>query len=117
VKKFDLPLMAAVSTAMLALTGCSSDGVVADQPTRFCVGRDDVRVDEMFCNPETNRDGFYHWYYLSRGGRIPYMGGYAHGGGYYSSGGSYSSPPATASGTIRGGFGSSAHSSGGGAGE
>ena len=112
---FQLPLTTAVSAAMLALAGCN-DGVTVNQSTQYCVGQENVRVDDSFCTPANNRGGFYRWYYVSGGGRVPYVGGHAGGGRYVpSSGSSYSSAPASASGTVRGGFGASAGE--GGAGE
>ena len=111
--KFDLPLVTAVSSAMLALTGCG-DSLRVDRPTQICVGEQDRRVPDTYCEPANNGGGhFYRWYYYSRGGLLPQMGDPARGGGLYPvSGGVYSRAPSPA--VTRGGFGSS--SEGGGAG-
>lgn len=91
---------------MLTLAACSN-ATKANQPTQICVGEQDVRVPESYCE-DRNGGGshFYRWYYFSRGGSIPYMGNRAFGGSPYpSGGGTYSRAPSAS--VSRGGFGSS----------
>src|SRR5258708_30431309 len=81
--KFDLPLVTAVSTAMLGLTACGNS-LQVDRPTQICVGEQDRRVPDVYCDPSTSGGSpFYHWYYYSRGGMLPPMGDPARGGGFY----------------------------------
>ncbi len=122
-----------LTSAMAAtLSGCSSgddwDGnVYARNDTSVCVDQNGYRVDDSYCR--TTRTGYYgghRWYYVGRGGRIPYQGdrvsdpsrGFT--GSYDAKpGSSYARAPAEANMTrsaavSRGGFGSSSRSFGGG---
>lgn len=95
-------------------------------PTRYCVDRNNVRVPDNQCGGSGS--GFTNWYYVSRGGYVPYVGEPYDGRGSYrpAAGARYASAPSSYSeaqtvvsrsgGTVRGGFGSSvsAHGSSGG---
>lgn len=123
-KKFSLPLTTAISAAMLASAGCSSDKEwQASENTRVCVDASGNRMPEDQCRNQPS-GGAFRWYYISRGGYVPgYYGGVS--GGSYSpaaSAESYAPAPAEApAGAItRGGFGSigdGGHAGGGDAGE
>ena len=110
-KRFHLPLTTAISAAILASSGCSSGNEwQTSENTKVCVDNEGKRVADDRCYTGTGYSG-YRWYYISRGGYIPYYG-YSAGGGSWSpdstASGSYnvapSSPPAGA--VTRGGFGS-----------
>ncbi len=108
-KEFKLPLMAAMSTAMLA--GCSPSGG-NHASLKVCVDGYYTRVDDRRCEGGA---GFasYHWYYLANGGGAPPIGGNpsqgslspAPGGAYF-----VASPAGEA--VSRGGFGASGGSAG-----
>jgi hypothetical protein len=107
-KKFNLPLTTAISAAMLASAGCSSDREwQIDKNTRVCTDASGNRVPDDQCRNQTS-DG-YRWYYISRGGYVPIYNGAVGGGSYQpaASPDSYASAPADApAGAItRGGFG------------
>ena len=115
--KFNLPLTTAISAAILATTACSnSRDWQIDNDTRVCVNDNGDRVDEGNCN-RNNGAGWspYRWYYISRGGYVPYYGNTVSGGSYFPSTTStgYASAPAEPppGAVTRAGFGS--HGGGG----
>lgn len=119
-KDFKLPLMAAVSTAMLA--GCSPGGEEHAR-TKVCVDRYYTRVDDRICDDEDRRQqhgiaSSHGWYYIPMGRTPPPVGGTPAGGSLTPSDppSSYSRAPATAEAISRGGFGNSAAHAGGDAG-
>lgn len=113
-KKFNLPLTTAISAAMLASAGCSSDREwQINNDTKLCADQAGNRVTEDKCNnqPVSGVSGFspYRWYYISRGGYVPYYN-YPVGGGSYAPSGPANSylpaPVAAPEGAVtRGGFG------------
>lgn len=132
--KKQLAFTTAMAATLAALPGCSSSDddwnsdVVADRDTAVCVDQNGYRVDDSYCN-NTRSHAHYgggHWYYLSRGSRIPYHGdsirdstkGFV-GSDKAATGVNYGKAPASTSmsrsaAVSRGGFGSSGHSFGGG---
>ena len=114
VTRFSLVLLPAVAAALMS--GCSPRDSVA----RMCTDGNGRRVEDNQCQTSGSRGyvsgGFYHWYYLSRGGAQPAAVGDVVSNGSYS-------PPGGArsfsSVSERGGFGAegAAHASGKGAGE
>jgi hypothetical protein len=119
-KKFNLPLTTAISAAILVSAGCSSDKEwQINDDTKLCVDQSGNRVTEDRCN---NPGGFgfwpYRWYYISRGGYVPYYNYPATGGSYTPSAPASSylpAPVAAPEGAItRGGFGSIGEGHGGG---
>jgi hypothetical protein len=120
VPKFNLPLTTAISAAILATTACSnSRDWQTSNDTKVCIDDNSNRVDEGNCN---NRTGPYRWYYISRGGYIPYYGNWVSGGSYFPSTTStgYATAPAEPppGAVTRAGFGSHGGGEGGdGAGE
>jgi hypothetical protein len=129
VKKFSLPLTTAISAAMLASAGCSSDEQwQASENTKVCVDVSGNRVPEDQCrNRPLGGISPFRWYYISRGGYVPSYYGTPTGGSYVpaASAESYAPAPAAApAGAVtRGGFGDfgavdgGGHAGGGGAGE
>ena len=128
-KTFDhltLATVLAVASAMVA--GCddhntNNDWQASNGPTRVCVDKDGKRVADDQCAPvRTGGGGFganpFLWYYLgtlNRGYGVPGYGGFVGGGSYQPAAGvSYGAAPAA--GIARGGFGGTAHSTGGAAG-
>ena len=111
-KEFKLPLMAAMSTAMLA--GCSPSA--GDHVWRkVCVDSYYTRVDDRRCeDDERQRAGgasiFYHWYYLPAGGGAPPVGGNPSRGSLSPAApeASYSVASPAGEAVSRGGFGASA---------
>jgi hypothetical protein len=99
--RFKLVLVPAVSAALLAF-GCDR----SPASTRICVDPQGRRLPDNQCRDPRYQSSFHHWYHVSSGGAIP-VGAFIHG----SSSSFHSSPSGHIS---RGGFGSSAHSSGGG---
>ncbi len=83
-KKFNLPLTTAISAAILATAGCSSDKEwQINNDTKLCVDQSGNRVTEDKCNNSGNPGFFpYRWYYISRGGYVPYYNYPATGGSY-----------------------------------
>jgi hypothetical protein len=102
-KDFKLPLVAAMSTALLA--ACSPGGD-RHRLIKVCVDRLYTRVADPRC---LEGDGAYTWYYIS-GGVAPPLGGTSSGGSLMPAAPASSYSIATASGEAvsRGGFGSSA---------
>jgi hypothetical protein len=104
-KKTSMVKLGLTSAVAAALAGCGRS-----EASR-CVDYTDRVVDERYCKDmEQNRSrGFstgyypYRWYY---GGLGYALGSRAAGGGY--------APSSTGSGTVRGGFGSTAHGGSGG---
>jgi hypothetical protein len=131
--KKTLVLTTAMAATLTALSGCSADDdwdseVIADRDTELCVDQNGYRVDDDYCDRPSVRGGggFYSWYYVSRGGRIPYHGDSVRdkrmafaGSANRTAGAQYVRSPADANMTrsaavARGGFGSSGRSYGGG---
>jgi hypothetical protein len=119
-KKFNLPLTTAISAAILASAGCSSDKEwQINNDTKLCVDQNGNRVNEDKCN-DTGDSGFwpYRWYYISRGGYVPYYNYPATGGSYTPAAPASSylpAPVAAPEGAVtRGGFGSIGEGHGGG---
>jgi len=109
--RFRLALVPAVSSAMLAF-GCGQSqpappAASFSDSSPVCVDSQGRRVPDDRCRDRSPT--FYHWYHSSHGGAFVPIGGSA--GGRSFSHGSSSHP----SSVTRGGFGSSAHSSGAGA--
>ncbi|WP_353205586.1 hypothetical protein [Sphingomonas sp.] len=115
-----LPLTSAVAAALLA-SGCGPSRSVADTDVAVCRDASGKRVEDVRCARSGGGGGGlamagFAWYYLGRGSTVPRVGEALAGGS--------SSPRAgvgyarASSATVsRGGFGSSAHASGGGGGE
>ncbi len=119
-RNFKLPLVAAVSTAMLGaalLTACGPAGDsystasswTTDRPTQACVDNQGRRIQDEQC---TNRSlyhgsGYPYWYYLSRGGTVPPYGSVVTGGSRQPiAGTAYTRSAAVESAVVsRGGFG------------
>jgi len=106
--KFHLPLTAAISAAILATAGCNRErDWQASSDTRVCVDDSGKRVADDRCGAVSPGLMPYHWYYIARGGYIPWFGHSVGGGSFVSGGGSYTSAPssAPAGAVTRGGFG------------
>jgi hypothetical protein len=110
-KKFNLPLTTAISAAILASAGCSSDKEwQINNDTKLCVDQSGNRVTEDKCNNPGNSSYFpYRWYYISRGGYVPYYNNPATGGSFTPAAPDSSYLPAPVSApegaVTRGGFG------------
>lgn len=99
--RFKLVLVPAVSAALLAF-GCDR----TPGSTQVCVDSQGRRLPDDQCRDPRYQSTFHHWYHVSRGGVVP-VGAFVHS--------SASHFHSSRSGSVsRGGFGSSAHSSGGG---
>ncbi|MCY1671415.1 hypothetical protein OVA07_10380 [Novosphingobium sp. SL115] len=123
--KKQLALTTAMAATLSTLSACSGgndwdDGVVADRNTAVCVDQDGKRVRDENCPGRSHYGGGSHfWYYVNRGGRLPYYGDpvndprYGFKGSYFATkGAQYASAPASANmirskPISRGGFGSS----------
>lgn len=121
-KKFNLPLTTAISAAILACSGCSSEKEwQINNDTKLCVDQNGNRVTEDRCN-NPGGSGFwpYRWYYISRGGYVPYYNYPVNGGSYTPSAPASSYLPAPVSApagaVTRGGFGGIGEGHGGGGG-
>jgi hypothetical protein len=127
-KTINLTLTTALAATFLA--GCGQreaewgddPGNYADSDTAICVNEDGQRIDDDACDDDRRYGGgFATFIYLGRGGYIPYYGERARPGTYSTTprvGTVYGRAPAAANMTrsaavSRGGFGSSARSSGG----
>jgi hypothetical protein len=122
-KKFNLPLTTAISAAMLASAGCSSDrDWQTNSDTKLCVDQSGKRMTEDKCEQQPSGGGYmpYRWYYISRGGYIPYYNNPVDGGSYTPSApvSSYLPAPVSApeGAVTRGGFGGLSSGHGGEAG-
>ena len=125
-----LALTTAMAATLSSLSACSSgndwDGSYADNDTRVCVDEAGNRVDDRQCGSHIRGGGYYGWYYVNRGSRMPYYGDSVNdpklgiqGSKTPVTGKSYASAPAQTNLTrsaakSRGGFGSSSRSFGGG---
>lgn len=105
--KFHLPLTAAISAAILVTAGCNREpDWQASGDTRVCVDDSGNRVSDDRC--QSPYPGIpYRWYYISRGGYVPWLGRPVGGGTYVPGIGSYGSAPVSApeGAVTRGGFG------------
>jgi hypothetical protein len=112
--KFKLGFVAA--TAALLLAGCDQHedkGWTADNDTRVCKNADGIRVDDSQCENYAHGGSMspFMWWYIMRGGYVPYVGSSFANNQYETSspryGNSYRSAPSVAPrGAItRGGFG------------
>ncbi len=124
-KKFHLPLTTAISAAILACTGCGNardkEWQTSDN-TRICTDQSGKRVPDDQCYSHSGPGvSPFLWYYIARGGYVPYYGHPVTGGAYRPAAPpeSYHSAPAAApAGAItRGGFGSIGEGGHGGGGE
>lgn len=120
--KKELRITTAVSAALLA-AGCGpkadpNKGWSATENTAVCTDEQGRRVDDTYCNNRNRAyagSRHYGWYYIPRGGYVPGMGLGARGGSYSAPAGSHYTPASVGGAHVsRGGFGSSAHSFGGG---
>ncbi len=127
-KEFNLTLTAALATALLGACGQEPDGAdwddngnaFAQGDVAVCVDEQGQRIDDDYCDDDRGYGGG-SFIYIGRGGYIPYHGERARAGSYSTTpkaGTAYRRPPSatnmTRSAAIsRGGFGSSARSSGG----
>ena len=133
--KKQLTLTSAMAATLGSLSACSSqpdwDGTVyAENDTAVCVDQNGYRVDDDFCD---NRSAYYRgshgshgWYYVRRGGPVPYWGESVRDARYGFNGSMspdasrvYARAPASTSvsrstAVARAGFGSSGRSFGGG---
>ncbi|PTQ12170.1 hypothetical protein CLG96_06335 [Sphingomonas oleivorans] len=116
--KFDrrvLPITTAVAAALLA-SGCGSRGEDrASSDVAVCRDRSGRRVDDADCaggGSGGGSAGARGWYYLARGSRVPAIGE-ALGGGSDRPRAGVHYARASAATVTRGGFGMSAHGSGG----
>ena len=102
--KFHLPLTAAISAAILAASGCNRErDWQASSDTRVCVDDSGKRVPDERCRPVSPGPMPYRWYYIARGGYIPWFG---HPAGAPAAGSYRSAPGAVPAGAVtRGGFG------------
>jgi hypothetical protein len=119
VPKFNLPLTTAISAAILATTACGQRDWQTGNDAKVCIDDNANRIGESNCNTP---NGPYRWYYISRGGYIPYYGNMVTGGSYFPSTTStgYATAPAEPppGAVTRAGFGSHGGEGGGdGAGE
>lgn len=129
--KKKLALTSAMAATLTSLSACSSgddwDDNYADNDTAVCVDENGRRVDDSNCRSQHIRGGgFYGWYYINRGSRLPYYGDSVRdtklgikGSAVATPGVNYAtSPPHTnmtrSAAKARGGFGSSGRSFGGG---
>lgn len=128
-KTINLSLTTALASAFLAGCGQSQseaewgDGedVYASGDTAICVDAQGERIDDDYCEDDNPRYGGGAFIYLGRGGYIPYYGERVRPGTYSTSpraGAVYGRAPTAANMTrsaavSRGGFGSSARSTGG----
>jgi hypothetical protein len=69
VKKFALPLATAISAAMLASFGCSSDKESqASNNTKVCVDASGNRIPDDKCSNQSSTGvSPYRWYFISQG--------------------------------------------------
>lgn len=117
-KDFKLPLMAAMSTAMLA--GCTPGGDPA--AFKICVDSHFTRVDDRLCDADDKQRGqgggfvSYRWYYMRQGTGAPGVGAMPSDGSLSpaEADSSYARASTAGESISRGGFGSSAGHSGGG---
>lgn len=125
-----LALTTAMAATLTSLSACSSgsdwDGSYADNDTRVCVDEAGNRVDDSQCGSHIRGGGYYGWYYVNRGSRLPYYGDSVNdaklgiqGSKTPLAGKNYASAPSHTNLTrsaakSRGGFGSSGRSFGGG---
>lgn len=121
---FDLKWTTALAAALLA-GGCNrasaDDGWTADTDTAICTDAQGKRLPDDRCRQHRvgGGGGMAHWYFLRRGGIIPFVGERARGGSFRATGGiRYQTAPVSTAMTrsaaiSRGGFGSSAHHFGG----
>lgn len=117
-KKFSLVATSAISTVLLM--GCQSDYSNVDQfasrNTAVCVDkRTQRRIADDECRRGGHSSGGYGWYFINRGGAMPYMNDRPVGGSFTRPSGSYFTAPAStqvtrAAAIQRGGFGSTARS-------
>ncbi len=119
-RKFDpriLPLTSAVAVALLA-SGCGPSRSVADTDVAVCRDTGGKRVDDAQCGRTGGHAAMagVAWYYLARGSTVPRLGE-ALAGGSTSPRAGVGYARASSATVSRGGFGSSAHASGGGGGE
>lgn len=134
--KKQLFLTTAMAATLTGLSGCGSRGddewggdVVADRDTAVCVDQNGYRVDDDFCDGDVNyrvHGGGHSWFYVNRGGRVPYYGDSVRDprlglkGSYFKTNGvDYARAPKSANmvrsaAVSRGGWGSSGRSFGGG---
>ncbi|MBA4162278.1 MAG: hypothetical protein C0515_09435 [Novosphingobium sp.] len=128
--KKQLALTTAMAATLTSLSACSSgndwEGSYADNDTRVCVDEAGRRVDDSQCRSYIRGGGYYGWYYVNRGSRLPYYGDSVRdtklgikGSPAPVAGRSYADAPShtnlTRSAAMsRGGFGSSSRSFGGG---
>jgi hypothetical protein len=78
-RKFDLPIVAAVSTAMLSVASCgpntsNNSGWTAEQNTKVCADGQNGRVLDFNCASGGGGAGGARWIYVGRGGYIPPVG-------------------------------------------
>src|SRR5437867_2224614 len=97
--------------AAAAISGCNSQAAY-HRDWQQCVDQGNVVVEDQFCDQYSRGGGvsgiqYYHWWYAAR----PYYRGETIIGGYAAP--RANMEVARASGTTRGGFGSSAHGGGG----
>ena len=114
--KFDprmLPLTSAVAAALL-VGGCGPGRGVADADLALCRDASGRRVADAQCGRGTNGHGggAAGWYYLARGSTVPRLGE-ALAGGSTSPRAGVGYARASSATVSRGGFGMSAHGSGG----
>lgn len=129
-----LTITTALTSALLALPGCTSgddwdDNVYADRDTSVCVDREGRRVYDDNCRGgyTGGSGGGYSHYYISRNSPVPFYGESVFDSRYAGSAGSftpqpgraYAQPPSITNMTrsqavSRGGLGSSARGFGGG---
>ncbi|MCX7282848.1 MAG: hypothetical protein NTX28_02180 [Novosphingobium sp.] len=118
-----------MAATLSTLGGCSDNSakdsdLVAERDTAVCVDQDGTRVEDSRCAPHGTRPGAgmasaFLWYYVGRGGLIPYRGdnindpnrGFT-GSHFASKGTQYAAAPASTNivrspATARAGFGSS----------
>ncbi len=126
-KDINLPLVAALSVSLLALSACEKDdannsGWEASNATRVCVDQDGHRTDDGNCQQASYAHGsvYPYWYYFNRGGHVPPVGDSVTGGSRTPmSGVNYEAPTASFThadpeSVSRGGFGGAAEGFGGG---
>ncbi len=128
--KKHLSMTTAMAASLAALPGCSSndwgDEYYVSNDTAICTDREGKRVDDDRCDDDRYRSGsgYYGWYYIRSGSRLPYYGDSVRDPRFSGSfsrdaNRSYSRAPTESRVTrsqavSRGGFGSSSRSFGGG---
>lgn len=101
--KSALVITTAVASAFL--TGCAGNSKAKTENAQICADSNGIRAEDENCDNRRNPRvaGFYAWYYISRGGKVPAMGDKISGGSFSPKAGQKYVKSGSAE---RGGFGS-----------